>query len=228
MAASDSLKLAVFDLDGTLIDSATSIVESVRACWDACGFAVPEDRAVRRIIGLPWEESVRALLPDAGDGEFLKIRSYYDEVHSGARPRPHREELLFEGTLEVLDGLESAGYVLAVVTSRNGSRLPQLIETLDLEGRFVSVKTPDNGPGKPNPHLLLDTMSEIGVRAEDTVMIGDTTFDILMAVNAGTASIGVNWGVHEEQELRDAGADHVARAVADLPPAIHRLTGFAS
>jgi phosphoglycolate phosphatase len=225
ISAPAPLRLAVFDLDGTLIDSANTIVESVQACWDACGFPEVSPDQIRRIIGLPWEESIKALMPDAGEPEILKVRGYYDEVNRGVRPRPVRQEALFEGIADVLNELEAKGYLLAVVTSRNSRLLGKMLDRLGLDGRFVSLRTPDHGPGKPNPHLLLETMDLAGVRPEETAMIGDTTWDVMMAVNAKTSGIGVTWGVHEADELHEAGAHHVADAVADLPGAVYRLTG---
>ena len=223
MAAS-RLRLAVFDLDGTLLDSASSIVEGVRACWSACGFPEPDPVQVRRIIGLPWEESIRALIPDAGAAEFAKIRSYHDEVARGLRPRPPRDQTLFPGAVETLDALEEAGYLLSIITSRSNGRLVDLLEQQGIAKRFVALKTVDHGPGKPNPHLMLQTLSETGVDAADAVMVGDTTFDILMAKNAGTAAVGVSWGVHERHELTEAGAAHVVDAFHEIPPTLDRLT----
>lgn len=223
MAAS-RLRLAVFDLDGTLLDSASSIVEGVRACWSACGFPEPDPDHVRRIIGLPWEESIRALIPDAGPAEFARIRNYHDQVARGLRPRPPRNQTLFPGAVETLDALEEAGYLLSIITSRSNGRLADLLAEQGIGTRFVALKTVDHGPGKPNPHLMLQTLSETGVDAADAVMVGDTTFDILMAKNAGTAAVGVSWGVHERHELTEAGAAHVVDAFHEIPPTLDRLT----
>lgn len=223
--ARGSLRFAAFDLDGTLLDSAQSIVEGVFACWEACGFPAPDAEAVRRIIGLPWEESIVALIPGAGPREFEQIRSYYDDVRVGRRVRPERREVLFEGAREVLRALEAEDYVLGVVTSRSGHRLAELLEEHGISGHFVTVKTADMGPGKPNPYLLLQAMAEIGADREATVMIGDTTFDIEMAVAAGTGALGVSWGVHEVDELREAGAHRIVHSFADVHAAAAALTG---
>lgn len=223
MAAS-RLRLAVFDLDGTLLDSASSIVEGVRACWSACGFPEPDPLQVRRIIGLPWEESIRALIPDAGPKEFAMIRNYHDEVARGVRSRPPRAEALFPGAVDALDALEDAGYLLSIITSRSNGRLVDLLKQQGIAERFIALKTVDHGPGKPNPHLMLQTLAETGVDAADAVMVGDTTFDILMARNAGTTAIGVSWGVHERHELTEAGAAHVVDEFHEIPPTLHRLT----
>ncbi len=222
MTSSSRLRLAVFDLDGTLLDSAGSIVSGVMACWETCGFPLPDPDHVRRIIGLPWEESVRTLLPGAGDAEFAQIRAYHEAVARGDKTRPPRQQDLFPGALDMLDAVENSGYLLAIITSRSSGRLHELLDAQGIGNRFVSLKTTDHGPGKPNPHLMLQTLSEIGVEREDAVMVGDTTFDILMARNAGTAAIGVSWGVHEPHELRDAGAHHVVDALHELPPVIDR------
>lgn len=219
------LRLAAFDLDGTLLDSASSIVTGVMACWEACGFPLPEPDHVRRIIGLPWEESIVELLPGAGETEIAQIRTYHEEVARGERSRPAREEELFPGVVSMLDAVEQSGYLLAIITSRSGGRLIELLEAQGIRNRFVSLKTTDNGPGKPNPHLMMQTLNETGVDKSDAVMIGDTTFDILMACNAGTPSIGVTWGVHDPHELRDAGAGHIADHIDEILPAIDRLTG---
>ena len=225
MAQTGRLQLAVFDLDGTLIDSAGSIVAGVLACWEACGFPMPEAETVRRIIGLPWEESVVMLLPGAGDAEFARIRSYHEEVAQGLRTRPPRSEVVFPGAVEALDTLEADGFLLSIITSRATRRLHEVLEAQGLAGRFVALKTTDHGPGKPAPHLMLQTLAETGVDKDDAVMVGDTVYDIQMACAAGTEAVGVSWGVHETAELHDAGAGHVIDAFHELPPLVRRLIG---
>ena len=226
MTENSELRFAAFDLDGTLIDSANSIVANVLACWSACGFPESDPEEVRRIIGLPWEESVLALLPDAGPTEFEKIRSYHDEVRRGIRNSPPRQEKAFPGAGETLARLAEADVLLGVVTSRsNLQNLEGLLEEQGFGGHFVVLKTAGNGPGKPNPHMLWEAMEEAGVDRDSTVMIGDTTFDMMMAVSAGTPCIGVSWGVHEVHELNAAGADHVVEEFHQIPPLFEALTG---
>jgi len=222
-----TLRFAVFDIDGTLIDSAAAIVAGVQACWTACGFPDADPVAVRRTIGLPWEQGVRALLPDSGAAELAAIRAYHDEVARGVRIRPPLTEVLFPGALEALEEIAATGALLGIVTSRNSRRLAQLLETHGLHDHFVCVKTVDHGPGKPDPHLLLQAMSDVGADRARTVMIGDTTYDIQMAANAGTAGVGVAWGVHEPAELKAAGARHVVQAFHELPSIVHDLIGAA-
>lgn len=218
-------RFAVFDLDGTLIDSAASIVAGVVACWSALGYPNPDPQAVKRIIGLPWDKAVGTLLPGSGEHELGQIRRYHDEVARGVRTRPPVSEALFPGAVETLVRLEAEGYVLGIVTSRTNRRLAELLDQHGIGRRFATVKTVDHGPGKPDPYLLLQAMSDVGIDRLQTVMIGDTTFDIEMAGNAGTASVGVAWGVHTIEALRAAGANHVVDAFVDLPPIIGALTG---
>ncbi len=224
MTHAPAKRLAAFDLDGTLLDSASSIVAGVLDCWRACGFELPEPGEIRRIIGLPWEQSIIALLPGAGEREFAMIRNYHDEVARGERTRKVPEQKLFDGVIDLLDELDRKGYLLAIITSRNSHRLDELLHRQGIADRFVSLKTADHGPGKPNPDLMLQTLSEVGIARHDAVMIGDTTFDIQMACGAGTSAIGVEWGVHDAEELLGAGAHHIAEAVHELPEAIDRLT----
>jgi len=223
---SDPLRLVAFDLDGTLLDSADSIVTGVLTCWEACGFPAPEKEHIRRIIGLPWEESICELLPGAGETEFNKIRAYHAEVASGKRPHPSRQERLFPGIKEALDQFEEAGFLLSVITSRSSGRLQDLLEANGIGKRFITLKTTDNGPGKPNPFLMNQTLSELGVDKENAVMIGDTTFDMIMARSAGTTAIGVSWGVHEADELTSAGAHHVVDDVLCLYDTINLEVNF--
>lgn len=227
MTEDSRLRLAAFDFDGTLLDSAEAIVADILACWDACGFPRPDPALARRCIGLPWKESVQTLLPGAGPPEIARVRGYYDAVARGERLRPSREmpERLFPGAAETLAALVAGDYVLAIVTSRGGRRVYELLEANGIHGHFVTVKTIDHGPGKPSPYLLLEAMREAGVEAAETVMVGDTVFDIQMARNAGAGAVGVSWGVHPVEELRAAGAHHVVAAFDELPPVIGRLTG---
>lgn len=222
----DKQKLAAFDLDGTLLDSIPSIVIGVSTCWEALGFPEVSPDQIRNIIGLPWEQSIEELMPGAGAREVAMIKEYHAEIARGERPAPDRPpETVFPGAIEALDRLEDNGYLLAIVTSRSNRRFQDMIDRAGLAGRFVSVKTADQGPGKPDPFLLNEAMREAGVAREDTVMIGDTTYDVLTARNAGTGAVGVTWGVHPADKLHGAGAHHVTDRFEHLHDLIEGLTG---
>jgi phosphoglycolate phosphatase len=221
----DKQKLAAFDLDGTLLDSIPSIVIGVSTCWEALGFPEVSPDQIRNIIGLPWEQSIEKLMPGAGAREVSMIKEYHAEIARGERPAPDRPpETVFPGAIEALDRLEENGYLLAIVTSRSNRRFQDMIDRAGLAGRFVSVKTADQGPGKPDPFLLNEAMREAGVAREDTVMIGDTTYDVLTARNAGTGAVGVTWGVHPAEDLHGAGAHHVTDRFEHLHDLIDGLT----
>ena len=218
----DRLKLVAFDLDGTLLDSISSIVEGVRACWAALGFPEAEPERIQRIIGLPWERGVEILMPGAGEREVAMVKEYHAEIARGDRAPPDRPpEEMFPGAAALLDSLEADGYLLALVTSRSDRRIHELIDGLD--GRFVSIQTADRGPGKPNPFLLDSAMKEAGVDAGDTAMVGDTIYDVQTAMNAGTGAIGVTWGAHPAENLRSAGAHRVASSFEQLRDDIEDL-----
>ncbi len=227
MSKPSCVRLAAFDLDGTLLDSVGPIVERVIACWEVCGFAPPEPESVRRIIGLPWKESVLALLPDAGPADFARIQAYHDDVREGRRIAPPRAERLFDGARETLEYLHSRGFALAIVTSRTGERLSELLRAQGIGDFFVACKTADLGPAKPDPFLLRAAMADAGADAVATAMIGDTTYDMEAAVAAGAGALGVNWGVHEAGELRASGAQRVAGSFAEVRCAVTAMTGSA-
>ncbi|MEE2996980.1 MAG: HAD-IA family hydrolase [Pseudomonadota bacterium] len=214
---SKATRLAAFDLDGTLLNSIPSIVIGVRTCWEVLGFPEVSDDQIRDIIGLPWEESVQILIPGAGAREVGLINDYHAEIARGDRLPPNRPpEEIFTGAAETLDRFEQDGYLLAIVTSRSNRRFYDLLEQAGLSGRFSTVKTADLGPGKPDPYLLNQAMADVGAEPTTTVMIGDTTYDIMTGRNAGTGAIGVTWGVHPNQKLKEAGAHHVAFEFGEL------------
>ena len=220
----DAAALAAFDLDGTLLDSAGQIVERVIACWEACGFPAPDPVLAKRIIGLPWKESVLALLPDAGPEEFEKIRRYYDDVREGRRAASPLSETLFDGARATLEDLHGRGYALAIVTSRTGDRLAELLRDHGIDEFFLACKTADMGPAKPDPYLLRAAMFDAGASPATTMMIGDTTYDIEMAVSAGARAVGVSWGVHRADELRTAGAHRIADSFDEVRDAAVAMT----
>ena len=215
--------LAAFDLDGTLLNSSNSIVSAVTECWKVCGFPVPNSQDIKKIIGLPWEESVKELLPDAGAKEFKLIKEYYAEVAQGKRERPKQDQKLFPGVRRMLKEVREAGYILAIITSRSGGRLRELLARHGIERQFATLKTTDNGPGKPNPFLMYQTLKELNVPKNNAVMIGDTTFDMEMSKNAGTFGIGVSWGVHPVSDLETSGANEIVNNVEEILPALQRL-----
>jgi phosphoglycolate phosphatase len=218
-------RLAVFDCDGTLVDSQHNIVAAMAEAWRAQGLQPLPAPLVRRVVGLPLLEAISRLHP-LGSGEVhLSLTDYYKNAFHSLRQEPDHREPLYPGTVEALDATEAAGYLLAVATGKSRRGLDATLERHGLEGRFLTLKTADDGPGKPHPHMLEEAMAEAGAGPASTVMIGDTVFDIEMARNAKVRSVGVSWGYHDPDELRAAGAYGVIDEFVELPALAATLYG---
>jgi phosphoglycolate phosphatase len=220
---SQPLRLAVFDCDGTLVDSAHSIVMCMQAACAAHGFAEPTADDVRAMVGLPLEQAIALLFPEMPADTVMAVREGYRESFGDLRQKGEVHEPLYHGTLEALAVLEEAGWLLGVATGKAMRGLVATLSTHALEDRFVTLQTADLSQGKPNPDMLYKAMAETGVEPGATVMIGDTTFDMEMARNAGTLAIGVGWGYHEVEQLTKAGAHRVVDSYEELPEVIESL-----
>jgi len=218
-------RLAVFDCDGTLVDSQHNIVAAANAAWQAYGLAPPAAHEVRRGVGLPLVEAVARLLPEADTADHLAVSSLYAQAFRELRDQRLYDEPLFPGTAEALAALAAAGTLLAVATGKPRRGLLATLERHGLADRFVVLKTADDGPGKPHPHMLEEAMAEVGAAPATTVMIGDTVFDIEMARNAQVRSIGVSWGYDDADELRAAGAACVIDEFSELAEMAAKLFG---
>jgi phosphoglycolate phosphatase len=216
----------VFDCDGTLVDSAHSIIEAMSMAWVVEGLsAPPTGNDVRSIVGLQLIEAIERLHPEGAALEHERLVQHYKDAFLKIRNRPDHDEPLYEGAREVIDALDSAGVLLGIATGKSRRGLEATLERHGLLDRFVSLKTSDDGPGKPNPTILLDAMRELGAEPENTVMIGDTVFDVTMAVNAKVTSIGVNWGYHEVSDLRSAGAEMILQSFHQLEDSLRTIWG---
>jgi phosphoglycolate phosphatase len=226
MTAVSPTRLVIFDCDGTLVDSQHLIVEAMNAAFRAHALDEPTARSTRRTVGLPLGEAIARLLPDGG-GEYLEpVSSAYKDAALALREHPDHEEPLYPGVLGVLKALRLQQFQLGVATGKSRRGLIATLERHGLRDCFVTLKTADDGPGKPNPDILNDAMAETGAAPDSTIMIGDTTFDIAMAVQARTQSIGVSWGYHAPEELVATGASKIAETFEDLPAVIADIWGI--
>ncbi|HYH39280.1 MAG TPA: HAD-IA family hydrolase [Azospirillum sp.] len=214
------LRLALFDCDGTLVDSQHAIVDSMTEAWRAHGLGEPDPNAVRRVVGLSLVPAVAALLPGLSGDLHVAVAETYKDAFAARRQRGVLEEPLFPGITETLDALEGAGVLLGVATGKSMRGLRSVLERHGLSDRFVTLQTADTGPGKPHPDMVHRALAETGVDPAATVMIGDTTYDIQMARNARIVSVGVSWGYHEVPELRAAGADRIVDGGAEVAAAV--------
>jgi len=217
------LRLAVFDCDGTLVDSQHSIVAAMYAACDTHDYPKPSAEAVRRMVGLPLTEAFARLMPDQDPEAHDLLRQSYAEAFFTMRQKGEVVEPLYPGVLEALDGVEAAGWLMGMATGKSMRGLVATLGSHGLGERFVTLQTSDKALGKPNPDMLYQAMNEAGVDAAWTVMIGDTTYDMEMAVNAGTLAVGVAWGYHEAEELRDAGAYAVIGEFSELTGVLEEL-----
>ena len=209
-----ALKFAVFDCDGTLVDSQHHIVAAAQAAFARHDLPPPPAEMVRTGIGLPLRQALARLAPDGDDALHDGLTEAYKAVFFEMRHRPDHWEPLYPGVVETLDRLAAAGWLLGIATGKAKRGLLAVLDMHALKDRFVVLRTADDGPGKPHPFMLTSAMSEIGVEAADTVMIGDTSYDIEMARAAGTLAVGVSWGYHSTEMLQAAGAHHL---VHDYP-----------
>ncbi|MEE8444882.1 MAG: HAD-IA family hydrolase [Alphaproteobacteria bacterium] len=218
-------RLAVFDCDGTLVDSQHNIVAAAAAAWREYGLEPPPPAQIRLGIGLPLGEAVARLRPGGGPAEIESLCILYKQAFQAQRRQPDHVEPLYPGALQALEELAVSGTLLGVATGKSRRGLLSTLGRHGLLDSFVVLKTADDAPGKPNPHMLLDAMAETGARPETTVMIGDTVFDMAMARNARVRAVGVSWGYHERAELATAGAHAVIDSFGDLSTTIASLLG---
>jgi phosphoglycolate phosphatase len=212
-------KLAIFDCDGTLVDSGATIHRALAETFELHGVEMPHPRQSRRVIGLSLTQAMSALLPDAAERDHLLLAETYKGCFHRARQEGRVEEPLFDGVLELLDELEEDGWLLAVATGKSDRGLRLCLESHGLHARFMSLQTADRHPSKPHPSMVAEAMADAGAEPKRTIVVGDTSYDMAMAVAAGAAPVGAAWGYHEPQELIAAGAAAVAeepREVADI------------
>lgn len=209
-------KLALFDCDGTMVDSQANICASMDQAFVAHGLTPPDHHKTRRIVGLSLQEAVRQLLPDEEEPLVTAVTQSYRDGFFEMRQQGGVHEPLYDGLLDLIDRLESDGWVLGVATGKSDRGLNHVLEIHGLANRFVTLQTADRHPSKPHPAMVQLAISEAGAAVETTAMIGDTTFDMEMGVNAGVRSIGVDWGYHDSHELLSAGAQIVAATMDEL------------
>jgi len=218
------VRLAVFDLDGTLVDSRHNIMRAVQDTAAAAGLRVPTLDQVARVIGLSLDEALRGLFPEVDPATLVELDRAYRECFVRYRATDGYQEPIFDGVHEALAALDKANVVLAIATGKARRGVDYFLDRHGLTGRFAAIETPDTAPGKPHPGMVLQAMAATGATPESTVMIGDTTYDILMARAAKTHAVGVSWGNHDGAELTAAGAHRLIHRLVDLPQVIDSLT----
>ena len=204
--------LVVFDWDGTLFDSTALIARCIQdACADL-GIPVPSDERASYVIGMGLIQALEYAAPDLPRDRYPALGERYRH-HYFAR---QHEIVFFDGTLPMLQALKTRGHLLAVATGKSRRGLDDALNASALHGLFDATRTADETASKPDPRMLVELMDEFQVVPERTLMIGDTTHDLQLARNAGTASVGVSFGAHDAATFDGYGTRHVAQTTADL------------
>ena len=209
-------RLAIFDCDGTLVDSQAAICVAMEDCFVRAGLDPPDRDATRRVVGLSLVEAMRALLPDAAPDSHVALAEQYKVSFAALRRGGHVEEPLFQGLAALLAALEQEGWLLGVATGKSDRGLAYCLERHGIAGHFVTLQTADRHPSKPHPAMIEAALAQAGAACERSMMIGDTSYDMAMARAAGVTAIGVSWGYHDAQELLDAGAHFLAQTPDDI------------
>ncbi|HEX4848816.1 MAG TPA: HAD-IA family hydrolase, partial [Novosphingobium sp.] len=191
-----TLRLALFDCDGTLVDGQAGVVNAMEAAFAAVGLAPPDRHQVRRVVGLSLPQAIRLLAPAAPDGQRTAADAAYREAFRTARESGALVEPLYDGIAALVAQLDEAGWLLGVATGKSERGLNHCLATHGLSARFCTLQTADHHPSKPHPSMVEAALAETGVERARCVMIGDTQFDMAMAVNAGVRALGVDWGYH--------------------------------
>ena len=204
--------LIVFDWDGTLFDSTALITRCIQSACADVGVAVPSDRDASYVIGMGLIEALQHAAPGLPRERYPELGNRYRHHYIAAQ----HEVVLFDGTLEMLQALRARHHWLGVATGKSRRGLDEALASVQIAHLFDGTRTADETAPKPSPQMLLELMREFGVEPDRTLMVGDTTHDLQLAANAGTASIAVGYGAHEAAAFATHAPLHVAHSMREL------------
>ena len=205
-----TVRLALFDCDGTLVDGQAGVCNAMEAAFADTGLPAPDRHQVRRIVGLSLPQAIRLLTPESDEQLCEVIDAAYRQRFRAAREAGLLVEPLYDGMAELIVRLSASGWVLGIATGKSQHGLEHCLAAHGLSAHFATLQTADHHPSKPHPAMIMAALAETGADPDQTVMIGDTVFDMAMAEAAGVRGIGVDWGYHAAAELFGAGAVAVA------------------
>ncbi len=204
--------LIAFDWDGTLFDSTKIIVRCIQAAVRDVGGTAPSDEAAGYVIGLGLMQALAHAAPDVPPEKYPELGARYRHHYA-----LHGNQLsLFEGVLPLLDALKARGHLLAVATGKSRRGLDEALQSVELKGVFDGSRTADETAGKPDPRMLHELMAQFDLPPQRVLMVGDTTHDLQMALNAACPSVGVSYGAHEPDAFVALAPRHVAHSVRGL------------
>jgi phosphoglycolate phosphatase len=209
-------RLALFDCDGTLVDSQAGICLAMENTFIEAGLQPPTRNTIRQVVGLSLLEIMRTVLPDAKEDVHRDMVERYRAAFMALRGAGQVDEPLYDGIRALIDTLDQAGWMLGVATGKSDRGLLRCLDHHAIRDRFVTLQTADRHPSKPHPSMIRHAMADAGSDTATTIMIGDTAYDIEMGKAAGCRTIGVAWGYHAHEELHNCGADAIAHTVDEL------------
>lgn len=204
--------LIAFDWDGTLFDSTALIVRCIQSACRDLELAVPSDEQAAYVIGLGLHDALRQAVPALAAERYAELGARYREHYFAAQD----ELVLFDGALPMLQALKARNHTLAVATGKGRRGLDMALASSQLDRMFDATRTADETASKPDPRMLRELMDELGVAPQRTLMIGDTTHDLQLAVNAGAACVGVAYGAHDHQAFEPYAPLFVAHSTREL------------
>jgi phosphoglycolate phosphatase len=217
-------RLAVFDCDGTLVDSQANICRAMEAAFATHRLDPPERARIRGIVGLSLVPALAQLLPEAEEAQHVAMAEDYKRAFFAMRSSNALDpEPLYDGVLDAIEALADTGWQLGVATGKSDRGLHAILEHHGIRHRFLTLQTADRHPSKPHPSMLHQAMADAGATPERTAMIGDTSFDMAMARAAGAHAVGVLWGYHSSAELLGGGAHHILAHASALPAHLESL-----
>lgn len=210
--------LIVFDWDGTLFDSTALIARCIQAACADLDLPVPEAERAAYVIGLGLHDALQHAVPGLSPARYPELGRRYRH-HYMAR---QHDLVLFPGTVEMLQGLKQRNQLIAVATGKTRRGLDEVLHSVQLHGLFDATRTADETASKPDPLMLLELMGEFGVEPARTLMVGDTTHDLQLAINAGAARVGVSYGAHDSNSFDALAPLFVAHSTAELASWLER------
>jgi phosphoglycolate phosphatase len=216
-------KLAIFDVDGTLVDSRQILQATAEAAFIELGLPPPPYEELRKIVGLSLREGLAQLAPALNDDQIEALFAHYRRSFQDLHKDPAFIEPLYDGAAGLLDRLKREGWLIAMATGKSRRGVEVIMDMHGWVDLFDTTHCADDGPGKPDPAMVQAALEAMGVAPAQAVMIGDTAHDVLMAKAAGVRTLGVTWGFHTRAEIEASGADEVLDTFEELDAALTRF-----